>query len=83
MQMLFVKGPESLRTHYLHITELGSPVWKNDITFRDYLRTHSEAATEYEKLKEGLASHYADNRENYTSGKSDFINSILKITSKK
>ncbi len=26
-QVLFVKGSEELRTHYLHITKLGSSVW--------------------------------------------------------
>lgn len=76
-KLLFVKGPEELRTHYLHITRLDSPVWQNDIDFRDYLRSHPEAAAEYQKLKEMLASKYADRRENYTAGKSEFIRTIL------
>ena len=83
IQMLFVKGPEALRTHYLHITPLGSSVWQNAITFRDYLRNHPDVADDYQKLKESLASTHASNREKYTSGKSGFIHSVLKIATKK
>jgi GrpB-like predicted nucleotidyltransferase (UPF0157 family) len=76
-QILFVKGPEELRTHYLHITELGGSVWQNDIAFRDYLRSHPKAVEEYQKIKEILASKYGDKREDYTAGKSEFIETIL------
>ena len=80
-QVLFAKGPEEFRTHYLHITTLGSSVWRNDIAFRDYLRTHPKAMREYEKLKKNLASRYADNREGYTASKDTFIKSVLETTS--
>lgn len=76
-QVLFVKGPEELRTHYLHITEFESPVWNNDLAFRNYLRTHPNTAQEYEKLKERLASQYTESRKDYTTGKKEFIQSIL------
>jgi len=76
-QVLFVKGPEEQRTHYLHITEVGSSVWENDIVFRNYLRTHPKSIEEYTKLKENLASQYADKREQYTAGKKDFIKKII------
>jgi len=77
LKVLFVKGPEERRTHYLHITELGSSVWHDDLAFRDYLRTHPAAVSEYQKIKENLASLYTDRREEYTKGKNEFINSIL------
>lgn len=80
-QILFAKGPEELRTHYLHITEHGGPVWNNDLAFRDYLRTHPKTISAYEKLKEELAIQYADKREDYTAGKAEFIQSILKVAS--
>ena len=76
-QILFVKGHEELRTHYLHIAEFGGSVWQNDIAFREYLRSHPNAEDEYQKLKEVLASKYADKREDYTAGKSEFIETIL------
>jgi len=78
-QVLFVKGPEELRTHYLHITELNSSVWQNDLAFRDYLRSHPKTVTEYENLKNDLASKYADKRGEYTSGKNTFIKSVLRL----
>lgn len=78
-QILFVKGPEELRTHYLHITELDSPVWQHDLTFRNYLRSHPEVVTEYEQFKNELALKYADNRGEYTAGKDVFIKSVLRL----
>ena len=78
-QVLFVKGPEEMRTHYLHITELNSPVWQHDLAFRDYLRSHPETVAEYENLKNELMSKYADNRAEYTAGKDAFIKSILRL----
>lgn len=77
-QVLFVKGPEVLRTHYLHITELGSSIWRNDLAFRDYLRTHPKAVKKYADLKEKLAKKYFLNRAKYTAGKKAFILKTLK-----
>src|SRR5258706_4050975 len=34
-QILFAKGPEEIRTHYLHITDLGSTIWTNDMACRN------------------------------------------------
>lgn len=82
-QVLFVKGPEEKRTHYLHIMEFGGPMWRNDLAFRDYLRTHPEAAVQYQSLKQELASKYKDDRTNYTKGKEDFIGEILAKTTNK
>jgi GrpB-like predicted nucleotidyltransferase (UPF0157 family) len=76
-QALFVSGPEELRTHYLHFTEVGSSTWRDDLAFRDYLRTHPEARIEYENLKKGLAAKYKDDRVNYTASKEEFIKGIL------
>lgn len=79
-QILFAKGPTESRTHYLHITEHGSTVWKSDIAFRDYLRTHPDAVSAYEKLKMELATQYPDKRGDYTAGKAEFIRAVLKAT---
>lgn len=75
---LFVKGPEERRTHHLHITECGSPVWKRYIAFRDYLLSHPEDVRAYESLKQELARKHAGLREPYTKGKSVFIAGVLK-----
>lgn len=78
VQVFFAKGPEKNRTHYLHITELGSSEWKNSIFFRNHLLLHSEEVKKYEKIKQKLAKQYSDKRDKYTSGKKDYIENILK-----
>ncbi len=75
----FPKGPSENRTHHLNLVEIDSETgWTNPLLFRNYLRKNPEATEEYRELKERLASKYADNREEYTRHKNDFIQSILK-----
>jgi GrpB-like predicted nucleotidyltransferase (UPF0157 family) len=76
--MFFVKGmpPHGLgRTHHVHVypTERAMPV----IVFRDYLRSHPDAAGAYEALKKELAAKYPTDREAYTRGKDAFVARIL------
>lgn len=78
LKALFVKGPEEKRTHYLHITEVGSKVWDDDLAFRDYLRSHPKVVKKYKNLKRKLAEQYADTRELYTKGKAEFIEATIK-----
>ncbi|WP_157785695.1 GrpB family protein [Clostridium tunisiense] len=39
------------------------------IKFRDFIRSHSEFAKEYELLKQELYKMYADDRKKYTESK--------------
>jgi GrpB-like predicted nucleotidyltransferase (UPF0157 family) len=74
----FRKGPNEPNKHYhLHMVEYDSEFWKRQLFFRDYLRTHPKAASEYFKLKKQLAVKYHLNREGYTDAKTSFITSIL------
>ncbi len=75
----FVKGDPSRRTHYLHMVEWNSDSWKSYIRFRDYLRQHEEAAREYARLKRELARKSQGNRDLYTPGKAEFIESVLRM----
>jgi GrpB-like predicted nucleotidyltransferase (UPF0157 family) len=77
LQILFAKGPQEKRTHYLHITEFGSSIWRKDLAFRDYLRSHPDSRAAYQQLKEELALQYGGQRAEYTARKRDFIASIL------
>lgn len=48
-QLLFASGSYydgtgDLQTHFIHIVRTGSVDWQNYILFRDYLRTHPDAA---------------------------------------
>jgi len=77
--ILFVKGPEENRTHYLKVTELNSAFWTEHILFRDYLVNNPQYREEYQKLKENLLLTHKGNREPYTIGKAGFIRKILEL----
>jgi GrpB-like predicted nucleotidyltransferase (UPF0157 family) len=72
-QELYVKGPETKRTHHTHVTRYDSDFWKRSLLFRDYLRIHPDRAQEYAELKTRLAQDHADDREGYSQHKSQFI----------
>ncbi len=74
---LFVKGDPSRRTVHLHIAEHDSQRWKDYLLFRDYLCRHKDVAEEYSSLKRELAEKYKDDRDSYTRGKAEFIESVL------
>ncbi len=75
--LLFVKGKEKNRTHYLHLVKHDGQIWKSDLFFRDYLNRHRGAAKTYEKLKIELAGRFAQERPKYTKAKWQFIKNIL------
>lgn len=77
-RQFFPKGPSEKRTHHLNLVEITSETgWKNQLLFRDYLRTHSDIRDEYATLKRELAEKYAENRDEYTERKSDFVMRII------
>lgn len=77
-RMMFAKGNEDSRTHYLHIEVYDGDLWKNHVYFRDYLRLNKESVEKYSRLKKVLAEKFTEDRTSYTSAKNDFIKSILK-----
>ncbi|MBL1434359.1 GrpB family protein [Candidatus Wolfebacteria bacterium] len=77
-RQFFPKGPSECRTHHLNLVEIYSETaWKNPLLFRDYLRNNEGARKEYKKLKEELVCKYADNREEYTERKGNFVMSVV------
>ena len=82
VQTLFVKGPESKRTHYLHVMKHRGTLWKNDLLFRDYLRKNPARAKQYTELKKKLAGKHADDRGTYTRRKAKFILETIKLARK-
>ena len=78
--MLFVRFADTgrtSRTHNLHVVEVGGDFWNDRIVFRNYLRSHPEAADEYARFKHVLAERFRDDREAYTRAKTDFISAML------
>ncbi len=77
--VLFVKGPEEKRTHYLKLSEPGSDFWNEHLLFRDFLIAHPEYRQEYENLKTALLEKHNGERVPYTEGKKVFVEKILKL----
>jgi GrpB-like predicted nucleotidyltransferase (UPF0157 family) len=73
----FCKPSASRRTHHLHLVPAGSPRFREELAFRDYLRTHPDAARSYGALKRRLARQYEHDREGYTAAKSGFIREVI------
>jgi GrpB-like predicted nucleotidyltransferase (UPF0157 family) len=82
-RMFFAKesAPE-IRTHHLNLTQPDSGFWKNQIAFRDYLRTHTQMATEYVSLKKRLAEDYARTKQLDPEGKTKFVTRVLELAEK-
>jgi GrpB-like predicted nucleotidyltransferase (UPF0157 family) len=78
----FCKPHPSRRTHHLHLVPAGSRRYEEELTFRDYLRSHHDTAEEYATLKRKLAIRFADDREAYTEAKEDFIHTVLALARK-
>lgn len=78
LEFLFAKGPESNRTHYIHVARYNGARWNKTIGFRDHLIMHKSIAKQYEKIKQRLAQNFPNDRAEYTKAKKYFISEILK-----
>jgi GrpB-like predicted nucleotidyltransferase (UPF0157 family) len=79
----FCKPSPKIRTHHLHLVTFRSALWNERIEFRDYLREHTLAATEYGDLKRRLAERFRFDREAYTDAKGPFVRRIISLASEK
>ncbi|MEM6502667.1 MAG: GrpB family protein [Cyanobacteria bacterium P01_C01_bin.89] len=66
----------SIRTHHIHVFEVGSDHIRRHLAFRDYMKTHPEDAQGYSNLKRHLAKTHPEDIEAYMEGKHDFIQAI-------
>lgn len=74
----FCKPDPSRRTHHLHLVPLDSPRYREELAFRDFLRSKPDKARDYAELKHRLAAHFAYDREGYTNAKAGFIEGALR-----
>ncbi|MEH6985993.1 GrpB family protein [Priestia megaterium] len=75
---VFAKNKENKITHFLHIMIYNQGLWRDQISFRDYLRSLPDAKMEYVKLKGELANKYPNDVVSYTNEKKKFVDNILK-----
>ena len=73
----FEKAVEGWTVAHVHMFPVGHPAIRPHLAFRDYLRTHPEAARDYEHLKRDLAARHRHDREAYTDAKAAFIEGII------
>jgi GrpB-like predicted nucleotidyltransferase (UPF0157 family) len=76
--ILFARGDEKSRTHYIHLVKYNGAIWKHELQFRNYLRSHSTCAKRYGELKTKLANKYPNDRRFYTVQKGEFIADTLR-----
>ena len=62
-----------VRTHQVHAFEAGSTGARRHLAFRDYMRSHPEAAQEYSLLKQRLATEFPQSMQDYIDGKDAFV----------
>jgi len=72
------KDKPHLYKHHLYVCRESSPELKKHLCFRDYLRTHPEAAAEYGSVKREAAALFPDSIDKYMKHKSGCIQRIYK-----
>ncbi|AYC28662.1 GrpB family protein [Paenisporosarcina cavernae] len=74
----FVKVKENRRVAHLHIMQSNEKRWEEHLVFRDTLKENRDLLNEYAILKSTLAMQFKDDREQYTTAKSHFIENVLR-----
>lgn len=67
------------RAYHVHLVEEDSPLWRDYLDFRDYLRASPEAADHFAELKRALAARFPRDREAYLNAKSAHVQEILRL----
>lgn len=62
---------------HLHLTNKSSPVFKNALFFRDYLKKNKQLREQYSELKKQIIKKVKDDRRLYTKLKNNFIKKAL------
>jgi GrpB-like predicted nucleotidyltransferase (UPF0157 family) len=73
----FCKPSPARRTHHLHLVPVSSSRFRDELAFRDYLRSNRDVAEEYGALKRRLAKRFEHDREAYTEAKAEFVRATV------
>jgi GrpB-like predicted nucleotidyltransferase (UPF0157 family) len=84
LSMVYMKGYTKKgfadKVFHLHLREPGD---HSELYFRDYLKDHLDVQKTYETLKVNLKEKYTHHRDNYTEGKTEFINKYTALAKEK
>lgn len=69
------------RTYQIHLVKLNSEFWETHVLFWDFLRTHPNAAQQYEALKRDKAVKFRADRERGTDSKTPLIEQFSRLQS--
>lgn len=69
----YVKYAGGMRTHHIHMFQVGSAEIEHHLAFRDYMIAHSDDAQAYGRLKEELAARFPYDAQAYSEAKRLFI----------
>jgi GrpB-like predicted nucleotidyltransferase (UPF0157 family)/SAM-dependent methyltransferase len=69
--------PGEPRTRQIHAVEHGGRIWRDQLRFRDHLRTHPEDRDAYAALKRQLAATHRHDVMGYLEGKRPLIRTLL------
>lgn len=72
-------GKDHLQKHHLYVCPTDSRELYRHLTFRDYLRNHPEAVTEYSHIKEEAARLYPDSIDQYMQYKHGCISHLYQL----
>jgi len=64
-------------SYNIQIVKYNDDIWKKDILFRDYLRSHPDKAKKYSELKKSIYDSGAITLLEYSAQKASFISNIL------
>jgi len=80
----FRKDEQRARAFDVHMVEVGSDFWRDQIVFRGYLRDHPDVAAAYARLKRDLAADFnatltatSNANRGYTDRKTGFVLNVL------
>lgn len=74
-----VKVVSDHRFAHLHLVSEGQPRWDEHLKFREALCADPDLTAQYADLKHKLAEVHQSDREAYTDGKTQFIQSVLEM----
>ena len=67
----------TLRTHHVHVYQVGNPEVKRHLAFRDYLRAHPDKALIYSDHKRAVARQHPYDIDAYVDGKDALVKQLL------
>ena len=73
----FADETYSIKTHFIHIAEFQSELWKNLIFFRDHLNSNEDARKQYLEVKREYLKASSTGIKEYTNFKEDFVKQII------